>query len=51
MLNENNPDEQDNELSKTQLKRDSHDLQKFGKQLVALIAAGSKFDVLAVPLC
>jgi len=37
MLNENNPDDQDLELvSKSQLKRDSHDLQKFGKTLVAL---------------
>ena len=37
MLDDNNPDNQDNELvSKSQLKRDSHDLQKFGKTLVAL---------------
>lgn len=38
MLNENNnPDDQDIEItSKSQLKRDSHDLQKFGKTLVAL---------------
>jgi ribosome-associated protein len=37
MLNENHPDDQDNELlSKSQLKRDSHDLQKFGKTLVAM---------------
>lgn len=37
MLNENNPDGRDIELvSKTQRKRDSHDLQKFGKALVAL---------------
>jgi len=37
MLDENNPDYQDNELvSKSQLKRDSHDLQNFGKTLVGL---------------
>lgn len=37
MLDETNPDQQDIELiSKSQLKRDSHDLQKFGKILVAL---------------
>ncbi len=37
MLDENNPDDQDTELvSKSQLKRDSHDLQNFGKTLVAL---------------
>ncbi len=48
MLNENDPDNQDNELvSKSQLKRDSHDLQKFGKQLVALRPA--QLDELDLP--
>lgn len=37
MLDENNPENQETDLvSKSQLKRDSLDLQKFGKQLVAL---------------
>ncbi len=37
MLNENCPDDQELELvSKSQLKRDSHELQNFGKTLVAL---------------
>ncbi|MBL7005052.1 MAG: DUF615 domain-containing protein [Gammaproteobacteria bacterium] len=40
MLNENNPEIQEIEpASKSQLKRDSHDLQKFGKKIVALKAA------------
>jgi len=48
MLNENDPDNQDNELvSKSQLKRDSHDVQKFGKQLVALRPA--QLDELDLP--
>lgn len=37
MLDDNNPDDQDIELvSKSQLKRDSHELQNFGKTLVSL---------------
>lgn len=37
MLENTDPEDQDIELvSKTQLKRDSHDLQDFGKKLVAL---------------
>lgn len=48
MLDDNNPDTQDIELiSKSQLKRESHDIQHFGKQLVAL--KDSQLDSLELP--